>query len=127
MSDELGSDEYSKPRDLRTRTKHFAVRVITMIRTLDDRRVGQVLGNQVLRSGTSVGAQYREACRARSGAEFISKIQSAAQEMEETLYWFELLSEARIVPKHAVVDLHQEGCEILAMLSASVKTAKQGR
>jgi four helix bundle protein len=127
MSDELGSDELPKQGNLKTRTKRFAVRVIKLVRNLEDRRVGQVLGNQVLRSGTSVGAQYREACRARSGAEFVSKVQSAAQEMEETLYWFELLSEAEVVPHTRLSGLHREGEELLAMLAASVRTAKRNR
>jgi four helix bundle protein len=110
---------------LRERTRSFAVRVIRLVRSLQDGRIEDVIGRQVLRSGTSVGAQYREACRARSLAEFSSKVKSAAQEMEETLYWFELLIEAEVVSPKQMDKLNQEGDEILRMLLASDRTARK--
>ena len=81
------------PSDLRNRTKVFALRVIRLYSALPRSTEAQVIGKQILRSGTSVGAQYREACRARSTAEFVSKMQSGRQELDETGYWLELLIE----------------------------------
>ena len=83
------------------------------------------MGKQVLRSGTSVGAHYREACRARSPAEFISKMETALQELDETTYWFELLVESTLVREALLVDLRKEAEELLAVFVASVKTAKR--
>jgi four helix bundle protein len=82
------------------------------------------LGRQLLRSGTSVGAQYREACRARSPAEFVSKLESANQELDETHYWLELLMEAGLIPKRLLDPLAQEANELIAIFVASAKQAK---
>ena len=114
------------PPDLRTRTKAFALRIIKMYSTLARSSVGRVLGGQVLRSGTSVGAQYREAVRARSKAEFASKMQSALQELEETVYWLELLAECGTVRKERLSALLREAEELTAIFVASVKTARKG-
>ncbi|MEM6561780.1 MAG: four helix bundle protein [Planctomycetota bacterium] len=113
--------------ELRDRTKSFALRVIHLVRRLGKDDVSSVISKQVLRSGTSVGAQYREAYRARSAAEFVSKVESAAQEMDETLYWFELLSDAEVIPAAKLSGLMDEGKQILAMLSASARTAKAAK
>ncbi|MDQ3753159.1 MAG: four helix bundle protein [Acidobacteriota bacterium] len=86
------------PSDLRVRTKSFALRVIRLYASLPKTTEAQVIGKQVLRSGTSVGAHYREARRARSTAEFISKVEGGLQELEETVYWLELLADSGIVP-----------------------------
>jgi four helix bundle protein len=85
----------------------------------------QVIGKQVLRSGTSVGAHYREAKRARSTAEFISKIEGGLQELEETIYWLELLADSEIVSAKRLEGLHHEAEELTAILVSSAKTAKQ--
>jgi four helix bundle protein len=85
-------------RDLRRRTKKFALRIIKMYSALPRRGDAQILGTQILKSGTSVGAHYREACRAKSEADFISKIEGALQELDETAYWLELIAEAEILP-----------------------------
>src|SRR5215213_618992 len=85
--------------DLSARTKDFALRVVRLLCALPKTTEAQVLGKQVLRSGTSVGAHYREAMRARSTAEFISKIEGGLQELEETSYWFELIADAGILPQ----------------------------
>jgi four helix bundle protein len=82
------------PVDLRLRTKRFALDIISLFTALPVRPQAQVMGKQALRSGTSVGAHYREAGRARSDAEFISKMEGALQELEETVYWLELLKES---------------------------------
>ena len=81
-------------KDLKIRTKEFSLRIIRMYAALPKSTVGQVIGKQILRSGTSVGAHYREASKARSTAEFVSKLGGAQQELEETAYWLELLSES---------------------------------
>jgi four helix bundle protein len=84
-----------------------------------------VLGKQVLRSGTSVGAHYREARRGRSTAEFVSKIEAGLQELEETMYWLELLADGGIVAAQRCADLYKEADELMAILVSSVKTAKK--
>lgn len=106
--------EKDKTQDLKQRTKNFALRIVKLFSALPKQTEAQVIGKQVLRSGTSVGAQYREACRARSNAEFISKIESASQELEETIYWFELLVEAKIFPAQKLENLRSEAEELMA-------------
>jgi four helix bundle protein len=81
-------------KDLRDRTKAFALRVVRLYSNLPKTTEAQVMGKQVLRSGTSVGANYREACRARSNAEFIAKLGDCLKELDENCYWFELLAES---------------------------------
>ena len=90
------SDE-TRHQDLRLQTKKFALRIIKMCSSLPDSREGRILGSQVFRSGTSVGANYREAYRARSRAEFISKLGDSQKELEETIYWLELLVDSGTV------------------------------
>ncbi|MFB3922000.1 MAG: four helix bundle protein [Terriglobia bacterium] len=114
-----------KPHDLRARTKAFALRVLRLFAALPKTSQAQVLGRQLLRSGTSGCAQYREATRARSGAEFISKIESALQELEETVYWLELLADSGIVKPSKLEQLHREAEELIAIFVVSAKTAKK--
>ncbi len=114
-------------RDILERTKDFALRIIRLYTSLPRRTEAQVLGKQVLRSGTSVGAQLRESKRSRSDAEMISKTESALQELEETAYWLELLVEADIVKPELVAGLRQEADELTAILVTSVKTLKSRR
>ncbi|MEL7143716.1 MAG: four helix bundle protein [Cyanobacteria bacterium J06573_11] len=111
-------------QDLRVRTKDFALRIIKLYAVLPKSTEAQVLGRQVLRSGTSVGAHYREATRARSTAEFISKIEGGLQELEETIYWLELLCDANIFTHQKLEKLRQEAEELVAILVTCVKTAK---
>ena len=82
----------NKPEDLRIRTKQFSLRIVRLFAALPKTTEGQVIGRQLLRSGTSVGAHYREAIRARLSAEFISKLEGGLQELDESAYWMELLS-----------------------------------
>jgi four helix bundle protein len=110
--------------DLRDRTKSFALRVIEMYSTLPKSSPAQVLGNRVLRSGTSVGANYREAWRARSRAEFISKLGDYLKELDKTAYWLELLAESGIVPPNNLNGLRDECNQLIAIFTASVKTSK---
>ena len=111
-------------RDLQARTKTFALRIVRLYCSLPKTTEAQVLGKQVLRSGTSVGAQYREAMRARSVAEFVSKVEGGLQELEETAYWLELLTDSGIIPGPKLVGLLKESNELTAMLVASARTAK---
>src|SRR5437764_1430867 len=109
---------------LEVRTKGFALAVIRIVESLPKSLTGQVIGKQLIRSGTSVGAQYREGCRARSKAEFIAKIEGAIQELNETIYWLELICDAALLPSTALLPILKEADEIIAMLTASSKTAK---
>jgi four helix bundle protein len=120
------SDETDK-HDLRARTKRFALRIIRLCATLQKRGAEEIIARQLLRCGTSVGAQYREACRARSKAEFISKLESTTQEMDETMYWLELLVEANLVPSKRLALLQKEANELMSIFVASVRTAKRSR
>jgi four helix bundle protein len=109
---------------LEVRTKGFALSVIRVVELLPRSIAGQVIGKQLIRSGTSVGAQYREGCRARSKVEFIAKIEGAIQELNETIYWLELLCDGAILPLHSLQSVLHDANEIIAMLTASSKTAK---
>ena len=112
-------------QDLRKRTKDFALRIIRLYAFLPSSTVAQVIGKQVLRSGTSVGAHYREAFRSRSDAEFISKVQGGLQELEETVYWFELLIESELVSEKRLKNLLHEASELTAIFITSVNKVKQ--
>jgi four helix bundle protein len=112
------------PTDLKTRTKAFALRIIRLYGALPRTVEAQVLGKQVLRSGTSVGAHYREANRARSTAEFVSKLEVGLQELDETAYWLELLVEGGVVAAERLTELLREANELTAILVACVKNAK---
>jgi four helix bundle protein len=109
------------------RTKAFALRIVRLSAALPMTREADVLGRQVLRSGTSVGAQVREGRRSRSDAEMISKTEGALQELDETSYWLELLAEAGIVKPELLADLMREADELTAILVTSAKTLKQRR
>lgn len=117
--------ENSSPRDLRVRTKDFALSIIRMYGTLSKSLVVQILGKQIVRSGTSVGANYREAYRARSNAEFISKIGDCLKELDETAYWLELLEETSDTNSDSsFTDLSDECNQLLAIFTTISKRAK---
>jgi len=109
------------------RTKAFSLRIIRLYGVLPGATAAQVIGRQMLRSATSVGAQLREGKRSRSDPEFISKVESALQELEETVYWLELLGESGIVQPERLTDLMKEADELIAILVTSVKTVKNRR
>lgn len=111
--------------DLRQRTKQFALRIIRLYSALLKTTEAQVIGKQLLRSGTSVGAHYREAVRSRSTAEFVSKIEGGLQELEESAYWMELLVESDIMPQARLNELQQEANELTAILVTCSKNAKR--
>lgn len=119
---ELGT--ISKQEELRKRANRFAIRIIRLFQHLPHSPEAQVLGKQQLRSGTSVGANYRAVGRARSKAEFISKIGIVVEEIDETVFWLECLVESGIVRKELLADLMREADELLAIFAASQRTAK---
>ena len=115
----------SRPEELRARTKAFALRIIRAVRPLLRTEEGRILGRQLLRSATSVAANYRAACRARSRAEFAAKIGLVVEEADETVFWLELLLDAEIVSKNSVDGLLAEANELLAIFAASQRTARK--
>src|SRR4029434_10717278 len=112
-------------RDLQDRTKRFALSVIGTFATIPKTTEAQVLGKQILRSGTSVGANYREAYRARSKSEFIAKCGDSLRELEETAYCLELLIDGKIVPPELVAALQQECDELIAIFVTILKRSKE--
>jgi len=118
------NDEGQNPTDLSERTKVFALRIIKMFSSLPKSEVARVLGKQVLRSGTSVGANYREAHRARSKAEFIAKIGDSLKELDETAYWLELLTDSETIPAPRLAPLQDECNQLLAIFTTISKKAK---
>ena len=114
-------------RDLKRRTKAFALVVVRLYSSLPKSTVAQVLGKQLLCSGTSVGAHYREAQRAKSTADFISKVEGALQELEETGYWLELIGDAEVLPSESLHALTSSVEELTAILVTIAKSAKGHR
>src|SRR5512137_2906581 len=111
--------------EMKARTKKYALRVIRAVQSLSDDRVANVLGAQLLRSGTSVGANYRAACRAKSTADFISKMGTVEEEADESSYWIELLVEDGKVPEAKVAPLLRESNELVAITVSSINTARK--
>jgi four helix bundle protein len=116
--------EITSPEQLRDRTKKFANRVIRLFRALPRKPEAQVIGRQLLRAGTSVGANYRAACRGRSRPDFISKLGIVVEEADETIYWLELLAENGIVPQRRLTDLLKEAHELTAIFTAALETSR---
>ncbi len=111
--------------ELKRRTKEFAKSIMNLCRKLPRNMEGRLVGNQIFRSGTSVAANYRSACRARSMAEFISKLTLVEEEADETLFWLELIEEMKIVDNAALLKaLMQENNEIIAIIVSSIKTSR---
>lgn len=113
--------------DLKQRTKRFALGIIQLVEAVPKSRSADVLGRQLLRSGTSVGANYRSACRARSAADFISKMGIVEEEVDESIYWLELLQECRLADSDKIKALTQEAGELLAITVSSIKTARKNK
>lgn len=109
-------------RELKDRTKAFALRVLKLIDTLPDTRTGRVLATQLGRSGTSVGANYRAACRSRSTAEMISKLAIVEEEADESGFWLELIAGHELLPRKKLTALLQEADELTASMVASRRT-----
>ncbi|MEK6337455.1 MAG: four helix bundle protein [Acidobacteriota bacterium] len=112
---------------LKNRTKQFAIRIVKLFRSLPKTEEARIIGKQVLRSGTSIAANYRAVCRARSKAEFIAKVGIVVEEADETVLWLELLVETDIVRENQMTSLLSESNELLAIFAASQYTARKRR
>ena len=119
------SPEENKKRDLKSRTKEYALRIVDVFTALPKSTEAQVLGKQLLRSGTSVGANYREAGRARSKAEFVAKMGDCLKELDETAYWLELVVQAKILPNPRLKTLLEETNELIAIFVTIIKNTKE--
>jgi four helix bundle protein len=113
------------PKELKERTKRFAVSIIRLSRELPTTVDGRTVGHQMIRSGTSVGANYRASCRARSRAEWIAKLGVVEEEADETLFWLEVAVEANLVAGNRAQTLLKEADELTAIFVSSLKSAKQ--
>jgi four helix bundle protein len=114
-----------KSAELQQRTKDFALRVLKLIEHLPNSIGGRVLANQLARSATSVGANYRAACRARSRAEFASKLGTVAEEADESLYWLELIQVGDFVPEKRIASLVSEADELTAIFTSGRRSASR--
>ena len=110
--------------EMKERTRAFALRIIHLVETLPRTRTADVIGKQLLRCGTSVGANYRASCRARSQADFVAKMGIVEEEADETIYWIELLVESDLMKKERVVNLLDEANQIVAIVVSSIRTAR---
>jgi len=113
--------------ELKERTKQFALRVMKLVDAMPNTAAGRALGNQLIRSGTSVGANYRAACRGRSKAEFIAKLGIVVEEADECKFWFELIMDGELMQRSLVESLWKEADELTAIFVASAKTAGQSK
>ncbi len=114
----------TEPSPLLNRSKQFALRTIRLVESLPRKRASGVIGKQLLRAATSVGANYRAACRGRSRAEFCAKLGIVEEEADECVYWLELVMVSGLLKKELVEKLHDEATEILKMVVASIRTAR---
>ena len=121
----LNAEYKDRLSDLRDRTKKYAIRIVRLYSELPKTTLAQTLGKQVLRSGTSVGANFHESCRAKSNADLINKIQTCLQELDETNFWLELIVEAGLFSQDKLGPLMKETDELLAIFVASVKKIRQ--
>ena len=110
-------------RELQNRTRRFALRVLKLVDALPNTAAGRAISSQLVRSATSVGANYRAACRARSRAEFVAKLGTVLEESDESLYWLELIRDAKLVSEHKISLLLTEADELTAILVAGRKSA----
>ena len=115
------------PDEMKERTKQFALRIIRVVQSLPRGRVSDIVGGQLLRAGTSVGANYRAACRARSKAEFVAKLGIVEEEADESAYWMEVIVAAKLLPERRLGSLMQEANEIVSIVVSSMATARGGR
>jgi four helix bundle protein len=118
-------EAFERGADLRKRTKQFALRIIQLCDKLPTRPAGRVIANQLLRSGTSIGANYRAACRARSTPDIVSKLGVVLEEADESAYWLELIVESGLVSSAKLAPLRKEEEELVAIFAASRITASQ--
>jgi len=112
------------PAEMKRRTKEFGLRVIRLVAALPRNRASDVLGRQLLKAGTSVGANYRAACRSRSDADFLARMGIVEEEADEAVYWLEMIAAAGLLKEERLTKLLQEGQQILAIIVASIRTVK---
>lgn len=120
----MGGVNAMDSNELKGRTKLFALRIIRLVDALPKTTAGRAIGNQLVRSGTSVGANCRAACRGRSKAEFTAKLGTVAEEADETCFWLELIMDGKLLPRAQVRRLHAEADELTAIFTAAVRTAR---
>jgi four helix bundle protein len=113
-------------KDLLNRTKNFCIRIVNLSGYLSDNGISKILYAQLLRSGTSVGANYRAACRSKSRRDFINKIKTVEEEADETLFWIELIEESSLIKPERLSDLKREANELVSIFVTSLKTARKG-
>jgi four helix bundle protein len=111
--------------EMKNRTKTFALRIMKLVDALPKTATGRTIGNQIVRSGTSVGANYRATCRARSKAEFAAKPGTVAEEADETCFWLELIMEGNLLPLAQVEAIYGEADDLTAIFTAGVRSAQQ--
>jgi four helix bundle protein len=119
-----GNGDFMDEKTFKARTKTLAVTIIKQMDKLPHTRASDVIAKQILRSGTSIGANYRAACRAKSTADMVNKMKIVEEEADETAYWLEILVESGLVPKEQITEIYKETNEILAMTVASIKTLR---
>lgn len=127
MSNERSIHLKSQPEILRDRTKQFAIEIVKLVRIFPRNEENKIIGRQLMRSATSVAANYRAVCRARSKAEFIAKIGIVVEEADETVFWLEMIAELNILSPEKMGELLKEANELLAIFSASNQTARGRR
>jgi four helix bundle protein len=120
----IGGKNIMDKEELQNRTKRFALRIINLVKALPNKPEGRIIGNQLLRSGTSVGANYRAVCRARSNAEFIAKLGVVIEEADESAFWMELIVESSLLKKNLIEPLLKEADEIVSIMISSIKSAQ---
>ena len=124
ISDDSNQDSATKQRDLRKRLKEYGLRILKLYDSLPKHGSVHIITHQLARSGTSPGAQYREACRAKSNADFISKIEGAIQELDESDYWLGMLADGSYIPVQRLLPLIEETNELIAIFVTMVKKVK---
>jgi four helix bundle protein len=121
----MAQETKSPPKDLKSRTRDFALRIIRVLSALPSRPVAQVIGRQLLRSGTSVGANYREAIRSRSATEYGAKLQLSLMELEESLYWLELLEASQVFSSSKLAAIKTESSELCAIMVTLINKSRR--
>ena len=123
----MNAEREARNSELKERTFGFGLRIVRLVQSLPKVGSADILGRQLLRSGTSVGANYRAATRARSRADFIAKLGIAEEECDETIYWMDMLIELKLISKHRTRELHSEAEQLLAIIVSSIKTARRNK
>ena len=123
----MNAEREARNSELKERTFGFGLRIVRLVQSLPKVGSADILGRQLLRSGTSAGANYRAATRARSRADFIAKLGIAEEECDETIYWMDMLIELKLISKHRTRELRSEAEQLLAIIVSSIKTARRNK